>query len=124
MGLTISGIAPAGSLSVFIVGSELIETQAITNGGGDFMLTRGLDLDAHAHFEEWTKTRALFIGTNAGSEPLAFQNWRRFKEAFAPELVRRAVVETSAALGRAVQSCLDPCAGSGTVPFDSPVPGR
>jgi hypothetical protein len=38
-------------------------------------------------FEEWTKVRSpLVIGTNAGSEPLAFQNWRKFKEAFVPEL--------------------------------------
>lgn len=69
-------------------------------------------------FEEWTKTRpAPIIGTNAGSLPLAFQNWRRFKEAFVPELIQRAVSETQAALGRPVENCLDPFAGSGTTPL-------
>jgi hypothetical protein len=76
------------------------------------------DYSAHVHFDEWTRTRLpAVIGTNAGSDPLAFQNWRRVKEAFVPELVRRAVVETSVALGRPVRSCLDPCAGSGTTPL-------
>lgn len=41
---------------------------------------------------------------------LAFQNWRRFKEAFAPELVARAVEETA---GR-VSHVADPFGGSGT----------
>jgi hypothetical protein len=82
------------------------------------MPTSALDDDAHVHFNAWTKTRVpVVIGTNAGSEPLAFQNWRRFKEAFVPELVHRAVTETSEALGRPVRSCLDPCAGSGTTPL-------
>ena len=74
--------------------------------------------DAHVRFEDWTGTRVpAVIGTNAGSESLAFQNWRRFKEAFVPELVHRAIVETSEALGRPVRSCLDPFAGSGTTPL-------
>lgn len=72
----------------------------------------------HVEFEEWTKTRVpLVIGTNSGSKPLAFQNWRRFKEAFIPELIQRAVDETALALGRPVQTCLDPFAGSGTTPL-------
>ena len=69
-------------------------------------------------FEEWTRRRQpLALGTNSGTAPLAFQNWRRFKEAFAPELIERAVSETSEALGRAVMTCLEPCAGSGTTPL-------
>jgi hypothetical protein len=77
-----------------------------------------LDSDIYVRFDEWTKTRVpAVIGTNVGSQPLAFQNWRRFKEAFVPELIRRAVSETSEALGRPVRSCLDPCAGSGTTPL-------
>jgi DNA modification methylase len=72
----------------------------------------------HVHFNEWTGQRnPLALGTNAGAEPLAFQNWRRFKEAFAPELVARAVNETAAALGRPVRTCIDPFAGSGTTPL-------
>ena len=66
-------------------------------------------------FDEWTGLRtSVVLGTNAGAQPLAFQNWRRFKEAFAPELIARAVEETSAALGRPVLSSIDPFAGSGT----------
>ncbi len=81
-------------------------------------MTTEPDFDSYVRFEEWTKTRVpFFIGTNSGSEPLAFQNWRRFKEAFIPELVARAVNETCAALGRPVLRCLDPCAGSGTTPL-------
>lgn len=73
---------------------------------------------SHVQFQEWTKHRApLVIGTNAGSEPVAFQNWRKFKEAFVPELIARAVAETSESIGRPVQNCLDPCAGSGTTPL-------
>ena len=57
------------------------------------------------------------LASNAGAPPLAFQNWRRIKEAFAPELIARAVCETSAALGRDVETCIDPLAGSGTTPL-------
>ena len=72
----------------------------------------------HVQFTDWTMGRTpVTLGTNAGAQPLAFQNWRRFKEAFAPELVARAVNETSAALGRKVRTCIDPFAGSGTTPL-------
>lgn len=72
----------------------------------------------HVQFTDWTMGRTpVTLGTNAGAQPLAFQNWRRFKEAFAPELVARAVNETSAALGREVRTCIDPFAGSGTTPL-------
>jgi len=50
------------------------------------------------------------MGTNAGSVELPFQNWRRFKEAFAPELIAQAVRHSSVR----VRSCLDPFGGSGT----------
>lgn len=72
----------------------------------------------HVEFDQWTKQRIpVTLGTNSGAQPLAFQNWRRFKEAFAPELVARAVGETAAALGRSVENCTDPFAGSGTTPL-------
>jgi len=72
----------------------------------------------HVHFDEWTRQRRpVALGTNAGAQPLAFQNWRRFKEAFPPELVARAISETTAALGRQVQTCIDPFGGSGTTPL-------
>ena len=69
-------------------------------------------------FSSWTGDRKLkSLGTNAGAPPLAFQNWRRVKEAFAPELIARAVAETKASLGRPVRTCIDPFAGSGTTPL-------
>ena len=69
-------------------------------------------------FSSWTGGRIpRSLGTNAGAPPLAFQNWRRFKEAFAPELIARAVSETSRSLGRDVETCIDPFAGSGTTPL-------
>lgn len=71
-----------------------------------------------AEYTAWIAgRRAQHLSTNSGSDSIAFQDWRRFKEAFAPELVCQAVLETSDALGRNVQSCLDPFSGSGTTPL-------
>jgi hypothetical protein len=65
---------------------------------------------SHVSFEEWTGRRELpTFGTNAGAAEMPFQGWRRFKEAFAPELVRRAVEETGH-----VEHLVDPFGGSGT----------
>ena len=51
--------------------------------------------------EHWVPTKE--------ASALAFQNWRRFKEAFAPELVERALRETGE-----VTHLVDPFGGSGT----------
>lgn len=65
---------------------------------------------AHVQFEEWTGRRDVpTLGTNAGAATLPFQGWRRFKEAFAPELVRMAIEETGN-----VERVIDPFGGSGT----------
>jgi DNA modification methylase len=62
-------------------------------------------------FADWTGGRALpSLGTNAGALQLPFQTWRNFKEAFAPELVARAIRESKVPVRR----CLDPFGGSGT----------
>lgn len=62
-------------------------------------------------FSEWTSKRDIStIATNAGSIPIAFQRWRNFKEAFAPEIVERAVKEMPGRLCHVV----DPFGGSGT----------
>lgn len=62
-------------------------------------------------FDQWTKGRKInTLGTNAGAEKLPFQTWRHFKEAFAPELVARAVRESHVP----VRTCIDPFGGSGT----------
>ncbi|PCK91658.1 hypothetical protein PsyrCH409_12990 [Pseudomonas viridiflava] len=64
-----------------------------------------------ASFEEWVLSRDIkHWGTNTGASTIAFQRWRHFKEAFAPELIRRAVSESPIP----VKSCLDPFGGSGT----------
>ena len=65
----------------------------------------------HVSFKRWTRQRDLVsIGTNAGAEVLPFQTWHHFKEAFAPELVARAVTESDLQ----VHTCFDPFGGSGT----------
>jgi DNA methylase len=62
-------------------------------------------------FDDWIGRRRIqSIGTNSGADALPFQGWRHFKEAFAPELVQRAVSESVIR----VRSCLDPFGGSGT----------
>ena len=62
-------------------------------------------------FRDWTRDRSvLAVGTNSGSAPLPFQEWRNVKEAFAPELVEQAVAETPGRVARIV----DPFGGSGT----------
>lgn len=62
-------------------------------------------------FDMWTKGRLVpALGTNAGAEKIPFQTWRNFKEAFAPELIARAVSECSIE----VNHCVDPFGGSGT----------
>jgi DNA modification methylase len=67
-------------------------------------------------FEQWTQGRTVTsLGTNSGADALPFQSWRHFKEAFAPELVARAIAESKIP----VTSCLDPCGGSGTTALAS-----
>ena len=69
------------------------------------------DLRATSAFSAWTQGRSVpSMGTNSGAAVLAFQEWRHFKEAFAPELVARAVDEDP----NPVVQCLDPFGGSGT----------
>jgi DNA modification methylase len=94
-----------------------VASSRFTTGASDEIQSKG-PKGIHVHFEEWTRLRTpVVLGTNAGAQPLAFQNWRRFKEAFPPELVARGVTETTAALGRQVLTCIDPFAGSGTTPL-------
>lgn len=65
----------------------------------------------HSSFDSWTKGREVpSLGTNAGADKLPFQTWHHFKEAFAPELVARAIKESK----RTVKRCADPFGGSGT----------
>lgn len=62
-------------------------------------------------FDDWTGRRSVpTVGTNSGAAVLPFQSWRRFKEAFAPELVERAVEESPGE----VRTIVDPFGGSGT----------
>lgn len=67
-------------------------------------------------FDDWTQGRSIAsLGTNAGATELPFQSWRNFKEAYAPELVDRAVRESAIPVKRA----LDPFGGSGTTALAS-----
>lgn len=62
-------------------------------------------------FDDWIGGRKISsYGTNAGADELPFQGWRRFKEAFAPELIHRAISESAIPVRR----CVDPFGGSGT----------
>lgn len=62
-------------------------------------------------FQDWTLGRKVSsLGTNNHAPKLPFQNWYHFKEAFAPELVYRAVQQSDIRVNR----CLDPFGGSGT----------
>ena len=66
-------------------------------------------------FSDWLDGRTIpHLSTNSGAAAVAFQGWRHFKEAFAPELIQSAFDETSAALGRRVETIVDPFGGSGT----------
>jgi DNA methylase len=69
-----------------------------------------------SNFDDWTQGRVLpSLGTNAGAVESHFKNWRRFKEAFAPELVARAIADSEIP----VRTCLDPFGGSGTTALAS-----
>ena len=62
-------------------------------------------------FCDWTGNRDLpSFSTNTGAQRLPFQDWRHFKESFAPELIARAVRESPIP----VERCVDPFGGSGT----------
>lgn len=62
-------------------------------------------------FDDWVGTREVpTLGSNVGSKELPFQSWRPFKEAFAPEIVKRAIIETPGTVSRLI----DPFGGSGT----------
>ena len=77
-------------------------------------------LDANVSFADWLEgRRPAHLSTNAGAGEVAFQGWRNFKEAFAPELIAQAVEETEIALGRPLSSCVDPFGGSGTTALAS-----
>jgi len=72
---------------------------------------QGIADTEHVRFGDWTGGRSVStMGTNAGSCALPFQMWRRFKEAFAPEIVERALCEST----DAVRHIADPFGGSGT----------
>lgn len=62
-------------------------------------------------FLEWVGDRVVLEpSSNYESKNLPFQSWKPFKEAFAPEIVYRAIKETP----RDVKNLCDPFGGSGT----------
>jgi hypothetical protein len=73
-----------------------------------------------ATIEDWLEGREpKHFSTNAGTPLVAFQSWRAFKEAFAPELIGQAFEETAAMFGRPVRNSIDPFGGSGTTALAS-----
>lgn len=79
-----------------------------------------LDAGQSVTLQDWLgDRRPAHLSTNAGTELVAFQSWRNFKEAFAPELIAQAFEETEAALGRPVRATIDPFGGSGTTALSS-----
>jgi hypothetical protein len=73
-----------------------------------------------ATIEDWLEGRTpAHLSTNAGTQLVAFQAWRAFKEAFAPELIAQAFEETGAALKRPIRKAIDPFGGSGTTSLAS-----
>lgn len=82
--------------------------------------TIDLHSDATVTLRDWLgDRRPLHLSTNSGTELVAFQSWRNFKEAFAPELIAQAFEETAQALGRPVATSIDPFGGSGTMALSS-----
>jgi hypothetical protein len=76
--------------------------------------------DRPATLQDWLDGRSpAHLSTNAGTPLVAFQAWRAFKEAFAPELIAQAFEETSLALGRPISQVIDPFGGSGTTALAS-----
>ena len=66
---------------------------------------------AIADLVSWLGNRTVESGgTNHGSIALPFQGWQKFKEAFTPEIVVRAITESK----NPVERVLDPFGGSGT----------
>ena len=79
-----------------------------------------VDASQRVTLQDWLgERRPSHLSTNAGTELVAFQSWRNFKEAFAPELIAQAFEETEAALGRPVRATIDPFGGSGTTALSS-----
>ena len=72
------------------------------------------DVSQESHlitFSDWASDRQLIsLGTNSGARTLPFQEWRKIKESFAPELIARALSESPIP----VERCIDPFGGSGT----------
>lgn len=83
-------------------------------------MRKNVHSEQYASFQEWLGGRKpVHLSTNSGTQLAAFQTWRNFKEAFAPELVAQAVEETGNVLGRRIRSCIDPFGGSGTTALAS-----
>ncbi|WP_433928288.1 hypothetical protein [Curtobacterium flaccumfaciens] len=63
------------------------------------------------NYETWTQDRTLnSYATNHGSRPIAYQGWQKFKEAFSPEVVERAISANPVP----ARHIYDPFGGSGT----------
>ena len=70
-----------------------------------------LDSTQKVDLKDWVGERSVeYVSNNVDSKSLPFQSWRPFKEAFAPEIVQQAILNTP---GKVKNLC-DPFGGSGT----------
>ncbi len=84
------------------------------------LTTDGPEAVTPVSWQDWVgNRRPSHLSTNTGTELVAFQSWRNFKEAFAPELIAQAFEESEIALGRPVRTAIDPFGGSGTTALAS-----
>lgn len=84
------------------------------------LTTEGPDDSIAVSWHDWIgDRRPSHLSTNTGTALVAFQSWRNFKEAFAPELIAQAFEESEVALGRPVCTAIDPFGGSGTTALAS-----
>lgn len=80
------------------------------------VITAPVDAKGHAIkmtelYERWAgQSPSPHLGTNFGSDRLPFMDWYRFKEAFSPAIVHKAITSHN----RDVEHCIDPFGGSGT----------
>jgi hypothetical protein len=110
----VDALSTLAALQWGLSNNDLSSQPTVRDGNGcltDHGVHWGEGSPVYITFDEWTKGRTVTsLGTNAGAPELPFQTWRHFKEAFAPELIARAVSQSRID----VQRCVDPFGGSGT----------
>lgn len=80
----------------------------------NFALNKRCSPEYAVTFGAWAgQTSNESLGNSVDSSGIAFQSWRRFKEAFSPRIVEKAISESELR----VDTVFDPFCGSGTTPL-------